>query len=169
MPEINKSSFEYLFIHELSDIYCADKEIIDAIAADITMTREVAHQMSFEKALYAISNNFPPGKLPPVEKYATVYYNMSEGNDVRGSWNSDENFTYVAQPESAVDGGDGGDGTASVTLSATQNANLEKLANRTASDPGVNPVTGTDLGKVPPVEIESAAQKKSGKAKSAKK
>lgn len=166
MPEIKKSSFEYLFIHELSDIYCADKEIIDAIAADITMTREVAHQMSFEKALYAISNNFPPGKLPPVEKYATVYYNMSEGNDVRGSWNSDENFTYVAQPEPAVDGGDG---TASVTLSATQNANLEKLANRTASDPGVNPVTGTDLGKVPPVEIESAAQKKSGKAKSAKK
>lgn len=130
------------------------------------MTREVAHQMSFEKALYAISNNFPPGKLPPVEKYATVYYNMSEGNDVRGSWNSDENFTYVAQPEPAVDGGDG---TASVTLSATQKANLEKLANRTASDPGVNPVTGTDLGKVPPVEIESAAQKKSGKAKSAKK
>jgi Mn-containing catalase len=135
-------------------------------ALGFLMTREVAHQMSFEKALYAISNNFPPGKLPPVEKYATVYYNMSEGNDVRGSWNSDENFTYVAQPEPAVDGGDG---TASVTLSATQNANLEKLANRTASDPGVNPVTGTDLGKVPPVEIESAAQKKSGKAKSAKK
>jgi ferritin-like metal-binding protein YciE len=40
MPEIKKSSFEYLFIHELSDIYCADKEIIDAIAADITMTRD---------------------------------------------------------------------------------------------------------------------------------
>lgn len=135
-------------------------------ALGFLMTREVAHQMSFEKALYAISNNFPPGKLPPVEKYATVYYNMSEGNDVRGSWNSDENFTYVAQPEPAVDGGDG---TASVTLSATQKANLEKLANRTASDPGVNPVTGTDLGKVPPVEIEPAAQKKSGKAKSAKK
>jgi len=135
-------------------------------ALGFLMTREVAHQMSFEKALYAISNNFPPGKLPPVEKYATVYYNMSEGNDVRGSWNSDENFTYVAQPEPAVDGGDG---TASVTLSATQKANLEKLANRTASDPGVNPVTGTDLGKVPPVEIEPATQKKSGKAKSAKK
>lgn len=41
MPEIKKSSFEYLFIHELSDIYCADdKEIIDAIAADKTMTRD---------------------------------------------------------------------------------------------------------------------------------
>ncbi|EAX3798614.1 putative catalase, partial [Salmonella enterica subsp. enterica serovar Enteritidis str. 22704] len=32
------------------------------------MTREVAHQLSFEKALYSIRNNFPPGKLPPVEQ-----------------------------------------------------------------------------------------------------
>lgn len=43
------------------------------------MTREVAHQLSFEKALYSIRNNFPPGKLPPVEQYTDVYYNMSQG------------------------------------------------------------------------------------------
>lgn len=35
------------------------------------MTREVAHQLSFEKALYSIRNNFPPGKLPPVESIPT--------------------------------------------------------------------------------------------------
>ncbi len=71
------------------------------------MTREVAHQLSFEKALYSIRNNFPPGKLPPVEQYTDVYYNMSQGDDPRGSWNSDENFNYVAEPMPAVDGGDG--------------------------------------------------------------
>ncbi|MEL4013407.1 manganese catalase family protein [Dryocola clanedunensis] len=133
-------------------------------ALGFLMTREVAHQISFEKALYAISNNFPPGKLPPIEKYSTVYYNMSEGNDVRGSWNSDDNFTYVAQPAPAVDGGDG---TASVKLPAAQKVNLANLASRTASDPAVNPVTGTDLGKVPPIENE-AATKKTAKGKSAK-
>ncbi|KFC81900.1 manganese catalase [Buttiauxella agrestis ATCC 33320] len=134
-------------------------------ALGFLMTREVAHQISFEKALYAISNNFPPGKMPPIEKYATVYYNMSEGNDMRGSWNSDENFTFVANPEPAVDGGDG---SASVTLSAAQKANLDNLANRTASDPSVNPVTGTDLGSVPPVENE-AVKKGTTKRKTPKK
>lgn len=113
------------------------------------MTREVAHQISFEKALYSISNNFPPGKLPPIEKYATVYYNMSDSDNVRGSWNADENFTYVSDPQPAVDGGDG---SASVTLPADQQANSDKLLQRTASDPDINPVTGTDLGAVPPIE-----------------
>lgn len=57
-------------------------------ALGFLMTREVAHQLSFEKALYSIHNNFPPGKLPP------TYYNLSQGDDMRGSWNSDENFDY---------------------------------------------------------------------------
>ncbi len=43
------------------------------------MTREAAHQLSFEKALQSIRNNFPPGKLPPIEEYTNKYYNMSEG------------------------------------------------------------------------------------------
>lgn len=132
-----------------------DPGVKDALG--FLMTREVAHQISFEKALYSIRNNFPPGKLPPVEQYANVYYNMSQGDDVRGSWNSDKNFTFVADPTPAVDGGDG---TASVSLPAKQAANLENLAARTASDPQVNPVTGTDIGAVPPIENETATQKK---------
>ncbi|MFP3533930.1 manganese catalase family protein, partial [Burkholderia sp. SIMBA_043] len=39
-----------------------DPGIRDALG--FLMTREVSHQKSFEKALYAITANFPPGKLP---------------------------------------------------------------------------------------------------------
>lgn len=125
-------------------------------ALGFLMTREVAHQMSFEKALYAISNNFPPGKLPPVQKYANTYFNMSAGGEVRGSWNSDENFDYVADPQPAVDGGDG---LASVTLPVDQQAALDSMIVRTQSDTAVNPVTGAELGSVQPIENETAAKK----------
>jgi len=118
-----------------------DPGVKDALG--FLMTREVAHQISFEKALYSIRNNFPPGKLPPIEKYANTYFNMSEGGEVRGSWNSDENFEYVSNPPPAVDGGDG---LPSVVLPGPQQANLDAMKLRTASDPSVNPVTGTDLG-----------------------
>jgi Mn-containing catalase len=38
-----------------------DLGIKDALS--FLMTREIAYQKSFEKALYAIEPNFPPGKL----------------------------------------------------------------------------------------------------------
>ena len=41
-----------------------DPGVKDALG--FLMTREIAHQKSFEKALYAIEPNFPPGKLPGV-------------------------------------------------------------------------------------------------------
>lgn len=137
-----------------------DPGVKDALG--FLMTREVAHQISFEKALYAIRDNFPPGKLPPIEKYASVYYNMSEGGEVRGSWNSDENFDYVDDPSPAVDGGDG---TASVVLPDKQRINLDNLASRTKSDPDVNPVTGTDLGSVQPIDKAGVTGKASPKGK----
>ena len=74
---------------------------------------------------------------------------MSEGGDIRGSWNSDENFDYVADPQPAVDGGDG---LSKVTLSDKQNTHVENMAIRTQSDPTINPLTGTDLGKGIPKE-----------------
>ncbi|MEX9252632.1 manganese catalase family protein [Pseudenterobacter timonensis] len=118
-----------------------DPGVKDALA--FLMTREVAHQLSFEKALYSIRNNFPPGKLPPIEEYTDKYYNMSEGGEVRGSWNSDKHFDYVKDPQPAVDGGDGG---AEVTLTPEQATLLKAMAKRTESDQEVDPLTGAELG-----------------------
>ncbi|MDO6174106.1 manganese catalase family protein [Klebsiella pneumoniae] len=42
-----------------------------------------------------------------MSEYANTYYNMSEGGEIRGSWNSDKHFDYVKDPQPAVDGGDG--------------------------------------------------------------
>jgi len=128
-----------------------DPGVKDALG--FLMTREVAHMLSFEKALYSIRNNFPPGKLPPVEQYANVYYNMSKGDDLRGSWNSDENFEYVADPQPAVNGGDG---MIDIQLSPEQQASVLTMAQRLQSAPGINPVTGAEMGaSVPPVERQS--------------
>ncbi len=69
---------------------------------------------------------------------------MSAGeSDIRGSWNSDENFEYVADPSPAVDGGNGG---ATVNLPSDQQTDLANMAARTASDRSLNPTTGTELG-----------------------
>ena len=112
-------------------------------ALGFLMTREVSHQRSFEKALYAISPNFPPGKLPPHPEFAKVYFNMSPGEgDVRGPWNSDENFDY----REAAPAVDGGDGLGEVILSATEDATLSATIIRTQSDPASDPVTGAELG-----------------------
>jgi len=54
-------------------------------ALGFLMTREVAHQKSFEKALYSIEPNFPPGKLPGMPEFTDKYFNMSQGEgDTRG-------------------------------------------------------------------------------------
>lgn len=118
-------------------------------ALGFLMTREIAHQKSFEKALYAIEPNFPPGKLPGQPEYTNKYFNMSQGeNDMRGPWNQGEQWEYVTDREqqSAVDGGDGG---ASVNLSNTENELLQQAAMRTQSRPDADPVTGADLGAGP--------------------
>src|ERR1051325_4735212 len=85
-----------------------DPGVKDALG--FLMTREVAHQKMFEKALYAIEPNFPPGKLPPKPEFASVYYDLSQGDggDVRGPWNSGDQWKFVSNgPELvAVDGGD---------------------------------------------------------------
>jgi Mn-containing catalase len=115
-------------------------------ALGFLMTREVAHQQSFEKALYSMVPNFPPGKLPGDPRFANTYFNMSQGEgDTRGPWNSDENFEYVSDREEqcAVDGGDG---LAMVNLSGDETQAMQALVSRTASDPQSNPETGADLG-----------------------
>ena len=113
-------------------------------ALGFLMTREIAHQLSFEKALHSIQPNFPQGKLPGMPEFTNVYFNMSQGEpSVRGPWNQGDDWEFVEDPQPAVDGGDG---TASVKLDKADKALLEKLSKRTQSDPDSNPVTGADLG-----------------------
>lgn len=113
------------------------------------MTREVAHQKSFEKALYAIENNFPSGKLPGIEKYANLYVNTSQGDgDENGPWNTGDQWERIDDLEQTMPIDDG-DGTATVGLAKDDAAVAEKLAARTASDPKSDPETGVDLGAGP--------------------
>lgn len=123
----------------------ADPGVKDALR--FLMTREMSHQKSFEKALYSIEPNFPPGKLPGMPEFAEMYVNTSQGDgDMRGSWNSDENFDYVTDRGQML-GMDGGDGMASVKLSRDEKKILVTMAARTTSDPESNPLTGIAIGK----------------------
>jgi len=118
-------------------------------ALNFLMTREVAHQKSFEKALYAIEPNFPAGKLVGLPAFADKYYDMSQGEgDVRGPWNEGEQWEFIddREQQGAVDGGDG---SASVSLGELDAAAVQAFAARTLSDPNTNPVTGADLGAGP--------------------
>jgi Mn-containing catalase len=112
-------------------------------ALGFLMTREIAHQLSFEKALHSIQPNFPQGKLPGMPEFTNKYFNMSGEPNVRGPWNEGGEWEYVESPEPAVDGGDG---LASVNLSPEDLDVLEAMKTRTASDPSSEPVTGADLG-----------------------
>jgi Mn-containing catalase len=77
-------------------------------------------------------------------EFEEVYVNASQGGgDMRGPWNSDENFDYVSTLEefSAVDGG------ATVELPGDQAETVAAMAARLSSDPARDPVTGIELGK----------------------
>lgn len=117
-------------------------------ALGFLMTREVAHQKSFEKALYSIEPNFPPGKLPGDARFTDVYFDMSQGTgDHRGPWNDGDGWKYVEdrQAQAAVDGGDG---SASIKLSSGETAFVRKQVTRLKST-GAAPITGVDLGAGP--------------------
>ncbi|MGE0225957.1 MAG: manganese catalase family protein [Acetobacteraceae bacterium] len=121
-----------------------DPGVKDALG--FLMTREIAHQKSFEKALYAIEVNFPPGKLPGRKPFTDTYYNMSQGvGDMRGPWNQGDQWDYVDERDKQM-AVDGGDGSASVQLSQQDKSLESKVASRTKSDPNSNPMTGAELG-----------------------
>jgi Mn-containing catalase len=73
------------------------------------MTREIAHFQQFQAALATIEPNFPPGVLQGDPRYSHSYFNMSNGADARGPWNSGqgpwsegERWNYVADPVKEV-------------------------------------------------------------------
>lgn len=116
-------------------------------ALGFLMTREIAHQKSFEKALYAIESNFPPGKLQGIPEYANLYVNTSQGEgDTEGPWNSGDQWRRMDD----VLGGipvDGGNGDASVGLTSSEQSDLSSFAARTMSNPLCDPRTGAELGQ----------------------
>jgi Mn-containing catalase len=125
-----------------------DPGIKDALG--FLMTREIAHQKSFEKALYSMAESFPPGRLEGMKPYDTLYVNASTGpGDTEGPWNSGPEWERI---EDVVAAGpvDGGEGTAKVDLPADKLETLQAMARRTASDPESDPLTGADLGSAEP-------------------
>lgn len=78
------------------------------------MTREVAHFQMFSAALATIEPNFPPGVLQGDPRFTHAYYNMSNGQEVRGPWNegqgpwpAGEQWDYVPDPVGYVRETDG--------------------------------------------------------------
>jgi Mn-containing catalase len=124
-----------------------DPGIKDALG--FLMTREIAHQKSFEKALYAITDNFPSGKLLGIGPFADMYVNTSQGDgDMSGPWNAGEQWERVDDLEQVMPA-DEGDGTASVKLTRNEAAAAKKASDRLASDPMSDAETGADLGAGP--------------------
>jgi Mn-containing catalase len=122
-----------------------DPGVKDALT--FLMTREISHQKSFEKALYSIEPNFPPGKLPGKPEFASVYFNMSRdgadgAGETRGPWNAAPTFDY-REGTPAVDGGTG---LFEVHCTPQEGQALERMARRLASDPDADPMTGAELG-----------------------
>jgi Mn-containing catalase len=118
-----------------------DAGVKDALG--FLMTREISHQQSFEKALYSIQPNFPPGKLPGKAEFTNVYFNMSVGEgDSRGPWNNQPTFEF-REAELAVDGGSG---MPEVDLEEDDLEVTEQAAMRLKSDLSRDPLTGAMLG-----------------------
>ena len=126
----------------------ADPGVADALG--FLMTREIAHQKSFEKALYAIEPNFPTGKLPGKPEYTNKYFNLSVGpGDTRGPWNQGPQWEFVDGANAMEPADQDGDGSFSVQLDGDEQALGEQMNERLMSDLDADPTTGADLGAGP--------------------
>ncbi|HEX5819864.1 MAG TPA: manganese catalase family protein, partial [Gemmatimonadales bacterium] len=88
--------------------YTDDPHVQDSLR--FLMTREIAHYQMFGTALETIQPNFPPGILQGDPRYTHLYFNMSNGMEVRGPWNEgrgpwrqDEQWVYIDDPIAYVD------------------------------------------------------------------
>ncbi|MBV8614293.1 MAG: manganese catalase family protein [Acetobacteraceae bacterium] len=90
-------------------------------------TREVSHQQMFMEALASLNAVSEPvfGDLQP-SKSVNLYFNLSSGTgaDLRGPWNSEPAFQYVADPLQHLTQQQGGNNAASNEMLAS-----EQLAN----------------------------------------
>jgi Mn-containing catalase len=78
-------------------------------ALGFLMTREIAHQQQFEKALYSMQPNFPPGKLgrqARVHRTSTSTCRWATATRA-APWNNEPTFEF-REAKAAVDGGASG-------------------------------------------------------------
>jgi len=90
-------------VYEYLMQFTNDTYVLESL--DFLMTREIAHFQMFSAALNEIMPNFPPGILQGNPRYTHTYFNMSDGEEVRGSWNQgrgpwpeSDQWSYVADP-----------------------------------------------------------------------
>jgi Mn-containing catalase len=114
-------------------------------ALGFLMTREISHQKSFEKALYSIEANFPPGKLPGDPRFSDVYVRTSSDAQTRGPWNQGKQWEFIDKLEEVLPA-DQGDGLAHVKVSADEKASLDALSKRLKSNSDSDPLTGAEIG-----------------------
>ena len=139
-------------------INCTDDPgVKDALT--FLMTREIAHQKSFEKALYSIENHFPPGKLQGDPRFSSVYFNLSQGEPVPapGPWNDPAHFEVISEFERSL-AVDGGTGLPSSGLTPEEVELVSAMAVRTASNPQSDPTTGAELGASPQAAADMGVQ-----------
>lgn len=91
-----KITYEYLM--QFTD----DPDVKESL--NFLMTREIAHFQMFQAALEDISPNFPPGVLQGDPRFAHTYFNMSNGDNIRGPWNEgrgpwkEGEWSYIHDP-----------------------------------------------------------------------
>ncbi len=77
------------------------------------MTREIAHFEMFQAALETIQPNYPPGVLQADPRFTTQYFNLSNGQNVRGPWNEGDmpitgkKWEYIEDPIAHIKETDG--------------------------------------------------------------
>lgn len=99
----SRAKIVYEYLMQFTD----DSDVKETLG--FLMTREVAHMNMFRAALSEIEENFPPGVLKGDPRFTHTYYNMSNGTEVRGSWNqgqgpweSGEEWEYIEDPVQQV-------------------------------------------------------------------
>ncbi len=98
----SRAKIVYEYLMQFTD----DPYVKDSL--NFLMTREVAHMQMFTAALDSIAENFPPGVLEGDPRYTHTYFNMSNGDNVRGPWNEGSGpwrqgrWVYVEDPVQQV-------------------------------------------------------------------
>lgn len=94
-------------VYEYLMQYTDDPDVKDTLG--FLMTREISHMNMFRAALDDMEEDFPPGVLKGDPRYTHKYFNMSNGEDVRGPWNEGqgpwakgEQWDYVEDPVEQV-------------------------------------------------------------------